>query len=134
MLSDTLEWRVKFQAESITGASVHENGKTGKVFVSGIDLLGRPILYMRPGNRSGFMRIHPFNRPSYSWLDSDGEQPDGSRREPQTSRLQHGQGTLPTEIISMKSTLQTMKDSLDDVSINGFFEPRICATKTAQVH
>ena len=49
MLLETLEWRVKFQADSITGASVYENGKTGKVFVSGMDLLGRPILYMRPG-------------------------------------------------------------------------------------
>ena len=52
MLLETLEWRVRFQADSITGSSVYENGKTGKVFVSGIDLQGRPVLYMRPGTAS----------------------------------------------------------------------------------
>jgi hypothetical protein len=38
MLRETLDWRIKFQADEITGTSVFENGKTGKVFVSGIDL------------------------------------------------------------------------------------------------
>ncbi len=38
MLRETLDWRIKFQADDISGESVFENGKTGKVFVSGTDL------------------------------------------------------------------------------------------------
>ena len=49
LLRETLDWRIKFQVDEITAASVYEVGKSGKVFVSGIDLLGRPVLYMRPG-------------------------------------------------------------------------------------
>ena len=49
LLRNTLDWRVNFKVDDITGASVYEAGKAGKVFVSGIDIFGRPVLYMRPG-------------------------------------------------------------------------------------
>lgn len=48
MLRDTLKWRKDFKPQEITPKDVEEEGKTGKMYVHGLDKKGRPIVVMRP--------------------------------------------------------------------------------------
>lgn len=48
MLKESLKWRKEFKPHEITAKDIEEEGKTGKMYVHGCDVKGRPIVIMRP--------------------------------------------------------------------------------------
>ncbi|KAI0066633.1 CRAL/TRIO domain-containing protein [Artomyces pyxidatus] len=48
-IQGTLEWRREFKPELIPPEEVKIEAATGKIILTGFDLDGRPIIYMRPG-------------------------------------------------------------------------------------
>ncbi|KAJ2809016.1 hypothetical protein H4R20_000439 [Coemansia guatemalensis] len=45
-LRDTLEWRCTYRPHAITPEEMREEGATGKQYVNGFDVGGRPVIYM----------------------------------------------------------------------------------------
>ncbi|KAJ2083244.1 hypothetical protein H4R24_000981 [Coemansia sp. RSA 988] len=45
-LRDTLEWRCTYRPHAITPEEMREEGATGKLYVNGFDIGGRPVIYM----------------------------------------------------------------------------------------
>lgn len=44
----TLQWRRRFQPHRILPAAVENESRTGKMYINGFDVCGRPIVYIRP--------------------------------------------------------------------------------------
>ncbi|KAI8873234.1 CRAL/TRIO domain-containing protein, partial [Ramicandelaber brevisporus] len=48
MLSDTLRWRLDYKPHLIAPPDVEKECLTGKIYLNGFDMAGRPIVYMKP--------------------------------------------------------------------------------------
>ncbi|KAI0028016.1 CRAL/TRIO domain-containing protein [Vararia minispora EC-137] len=51
-IRSTLEWRREFKPELIPPDEVKVEAETGKIILTGFDVDGRPIIYMRPGREN----------------------------------------------------------------------------------
>jgi len=51
-IKGTIEWRREFQPELIPPDEVKIEAATGKIILTGFDVDGRPIIYMRPGREN----------------------------------------------------------------------------------
>lgn len=51
-IKSTLEWRRDFRPELISPGDVSKEAETGKQIVSGFDLNGRPLIYLRPAREN----------------------------------------------------------------------------------
>ncbi|OLY84799.1 CRAL-TRIO domain-containing protein [Smittium mucronatum] len=48
----TFEWRIKYRPHAIDPNEIQEEFKTGKTYLNGFDLWGRPVLVMKPYNQN----------------------------------------------------------------------------------